>query len=120
VLVPDKFTFELHDFHFLSVQFSDDLWPPMFREGRELFRQGYFFNSRHQSNLLFGFLRKQTGDQKQERVRRKEIVRAGRAIGLGRRDNLDQIIRGHGDGHEWILYLVGDPGGEASASGKTH
>lgn len=44
VMMPEKFTFELYDLHFLPIQFAHDLRPPMLREGRKLFRQIDFFH----------------------------------------------------------------------------
>jgi len=44
VLVPDKLALEFHDLHFLAIQLTHNLRPPMLRKGRELFQQGYFFH----------------------------------------------------------------------------
>ena len=49
----EKLTLELYDLYFLPVQFAHDLRPPMFREGRKLFRQRYFFDLHHRTSLFF-------------------------------------------------------------------
>ena len=36
VIMPGKNALEFHHLHFLSVQFADDLWAPMFGKSSEL------------------------------------------------------------------------------------
>lgn len=53
VMMPKEFAFKLYDLHFLPVQFAHDLRPPVFREGRKLFRQSYLFHPRQHTTLDF-------------------------------------------------------------------
>src|SRR5262245_22711571 len=43
-MVPRKCPLEFYKLYFLTVQFSDDLGPPMFCKGTELFREVHFFH----------------------------------------------------------------------------
>ena len=52
-MMPKEFTFEFYELHFLPVQFTDNLWSPMFLKAGEFLYQRYFFHSHQYATFVF-------------------------------------------------------------------
>ena len=54
VMMPRKDALEFHDFHFLTVQLSDDLWTPMVGESRKFVLKVHLFHPSEFSTAFLG------------------------------------------------------------------
>ena len=55
VVMPRKDALELHNFDFLTIQLPNDLWAPMFGEGRKFLLKIYLFHPAKCSTAISEF-----------------------------------------------------------------